>query len=152
MTEPLINFFVPGEARAWSRAGISRSGRIYKKPQIRQWQKKIKDYSLPHLPDQPIDTTLIFCCVVHVKRSKNIPQSRRHATTRQDIDNLAKGAMDAMQGFIYTNDNRISALLAFKVYSQIEGIRIMALPISDDFDLFDTSRAVIEVAKESTLI
>jgi len=46
---------------------------------------------------------------------------------KPDLDNLIKGVLDSLNGFLFHDDSQIVQISAFKKYSNIEGITISSL-------------------------
>ena len=85
---------------------------------------------------KPIDAP-VNVIITHVKprpKSHTIAQKAvPWATTKPDLDNIAKVVLDAMNGIVYSDDSRVALLSIQKVYrhSQEEYIEVSVHDLSD---------------------
>jgi Holliday junction resolvase RusA-like endonuclease len=63
------------------------------------------------------------------KRALAIDGTLRHIV-KPDIDNMAKGVLDAMNGIVYKDDCQITSISAFKCYSEFPRISVEILLLS----------------------
>lgn len=86
---------------------------------LRTWLKRISEKS-PHFHD--IETKLDLAIVVYRKKGY---------LGRQDLDNIAKIVLDALEGLLFKNDSQVVRLLLFKKDAKlIEGFKTDAIAIS----------------------
>ena len=64
--------------------------------------------------EKPLDEPLRVYLDVYVQKPKSWPKNRNYADRKPDLDNFCKGACDAMEGVVYSNDSRIVQLVLAK--------------------------------------
>lgn len=132
---PII-FTVPGEAKAWARAG-SNGGRKYTpKPQVAfaALVKLAGEAAMAGRP--PLDRQ----CEVYVVVRKPVPASASRPAkaamlagglrpaVRPDADNYAKLIGDALNGICWRDDALITDLHVLKRYAEIPGVHVTIVP------------------------
>jgi Holliday junction resolvase RusA-like endonuclease len=137
MSGGLITFTVPGEARAFARAGSHGAQRFTPKPQ-REFANLVKlkgeEAMAGALPlSRAID--------LHVTVRRQVPASASKAkrkamlegqirpTMRPDADNFAKIIGDALNGICWTDDALITDLTVRKIFAEIPGVTVAFMPI-----------------------
>lgn len=53
----------------------------------------------------------------------------QYCTTKPDIDNMVKGLLDALNGLLWVDDNRIVGVSVTKIYSNNPGIDFSVMPV-----------------------
>lgn len=83
---------------------------------------ELKKLNLQESPfhDKPIEVTLVFGFI-----KPKTQQKRQFHTVTPDIDNLAKFVLDACNTLLYRDDSLITDLIASKVYSDSEFVKII---------------------------
>jgi Holliday junction resolvase RusA-like endonuclease len=116
-----IHFTVLGDPVAQSRPRATRFGkgvRLYDSKPIADFKTYFKVCAGQAMNgNAPIDGPLRVILGVYVQKPKSWKKKRIHAATKPDLDNFCKGACDAMEGVIYTNDSRIVELCLGKYLS-----------------------------------
>ena len=114
-------FTIPGEPVAWCRAAGTK---IRHTPQkLREWKKKVQQYALTDKPATPHTGPIRLLVIAHYALPKSTPQWKQplmrggDKCTLPDVDNLAKGVMDALQGMHFENDGQVSRLMTGKGYA-----------------------------------
>jgi Holliday junction resolvase RusA-like endonuclease len=54
----------------------------------------------------------------YMQRPKSLPKKVKHHMKKPDVDNLAKGVKDALEGIFYRNDSQVCDLRVKKVYCE----------------------------------
>lgn len=121
-------FTIPGEPVAWSRAVGKQSRHT---PQtLRKWKKKVQQYALTDKPAHPHTGPIRLLVIAHYSPPKSTPQWKRPLMidgdkyTLPDVDNVAKGVMDALQGMHYENDGQVSRLATGKGYAEEPELKV----------------------------
>jgi Holliday junction resolvase RusA-like endonuclease len=76
----------------------------------------------------PIDGAVLIHVNFYMPIPASWPKYKKEAapgefcTTKPDVDNLVKGLLDALNGLLWVDDNRIVAMAAYKVYADEPGI------------------------------
>ena len=122
-----IEIRIPGEPVAQARHRTSFKGgkqRQYDPSAIakKDMLRAARDQHPSHVPYAgPLSASIVFCLArpaSHFRADGNVKPKMLDAlpTKRPDIDNLSKGLLDAMNGFIYLDDKQITSLCASKIY------------------------------------
>jgi Holliday junction resolvase RusA-like endonuclease len=127
-----ITFVVPDLPVSWSRAG--RSGkRSYTTPEQTAWRLRVlaaARRAAPRAPDGPLEVSVVGVWPRPQRRPDAIPAElwayggRLLRVGDPDVDNLAKGILDALQLGVLPerrwlgDDNRVVRLEVLKVYGQ----------------------------------
>lgn len=134
-----ITFTVPGEARAFARAGSNGAQRFTPKRQ-RVFANLVKDRAEKAMKGRPPLTGAVELLVV-VRRQipKSASKTKRQAmlegrirpTARPDADNHAKIVGDALNGICWHDDALITDLIVRKRYAEIPGLVISIRPAEE---------------------
>jgi crossover junction endodeoxyribonuclease RusA len=81
-------------------------GRTIKSPEARKWSAEATATARAHVDHEPIEGPLSVVLILHPRQNKDGSAS----ATRLDIDAIAKGALDTMQGIIYNDDKQVETL------------------------------------------
>ena len=122
-----LQFTVPGEPRGKGRPRFTRRGFAYTDTATRDYETLIREQAtaaMRYWPDGMVATPVS----VRIDIYKGVPKSwsmakRRRALDGQeipgkpDLDNVAKGVLDAMNGVAYADDTQVVRLLVQKQYS-----------------------------------
>ncbi len=119
-----LQFTVPGEPRGKGRPRFTRRGFAYTDTATRDYETLIACRAAEAMPCAPVETPVS----VRVDIYKGVPKSwsmakRRRALDGQeipgkpDLDNVAKGVLDALNGVAYADDTQVVRLLVQKQYS-----------------------------------
>lgn len=127
----MIQFFVefiPPTATAQQRRH-TRSGISYLPANVRRAQSLLYAEFMPHRPSAPMDGALavsVEWCFPHPhSASAGMKLRKIPRTTRPDLDNLAKLALDVMTRCGYwRDDSQLVALTMRKFYSPTPGIAV----------------------------
>ena len=132
-----IEFTVPGDPRGKGRPRFSRVGKFtktYTDPKTRMYEEKIASAArLATFPHEPLETPVAVYMEINVPIPTSYSKKRKEACLlgfempckKPDIDNCAKGVLDAMNGIIYKDDVQVIRLSLQKHYSTEPGVYIM---------------------------
>lgn len=129
--DSMIHFcveFIPPTATAQQRRH-TRSGISYLPANVRRAQSLLYAEFLPHRPSSPMEGPLavvVEWCFPHPQASSVGMKLRKiPKTTRPDLDNLAKLALDVMTRCGYwRDDSQLAVLTMRKYYSPTPGITV----------------------------
>lgn len=102
------------------RPRLSRFGTTYTPSGTRQFENAIKMEARHKYRDQPLAGPL----VVEVNLKMKSPKKPSKAYPRADVDNYAKGVLDACNGVIWIDDSQIVALIVTKEYALMDSIQL----------------------------
>lgn len=118
---PFFSAVMPCLAKPKGRPRFSRWGGAYTPKTTRDFEKQVSDWatqimsvrkdSKPLQPEFPIRVVLSF----YIARPKS-NKSKHHIQT-PDVDNLAKGVLDAINGIVFTDDKQIITLELSKYWA-----------------------------------
>lgn len=119
-----MEFIINADPLPQPRPRFSR-GRVYQPADITRYKECIKQKAmeLANIP-APLEGKL-KCTLKFFRRFKNT--SRRYG----DLDNLAKGILDALNKIIYADDAQIVSLTAEKYQSDVPRIEISISEVSE---------------------
>lgn len=138
-----ISFIVPGTPIAKGRPKFAKRGafvKVYTPEKTANYETLVGWYARSAKPDD-IDL-LTGPLKVEIHASIEIPSSwsktKRvmalngdlNPTTKPDLDNLAKGVLDAMNGIIYVDDKQVVSLECTKRYSTYAGVWVIIEPVT----------------------
>lgn len=133
-----ITITLAGVPVAWSRARLNRYGAHFTADKIRDFEGRLRAAGRKAFRGDP------WTCALSVELVANVPipeswskAKRRDAaagvivpTSRPDIDNYAKGSLDALNGIVWADDAQIVRLQASKVYSDTPGLTVIVEPVA----------------------
>ena len=136
----MIAFSVLGHPTGKGRhRAAMRGGRVamYTPKKTEEAERSFLAQALPHKPAQPLDVplTVTFFFIVPIPKSWSKAKQAQalrggiFPTNRCDIDNLAKLALDSMNGVFYLDDKQVVSLAAMKLYGDVPrtDVRIEAI-------------------------
>lgn len=100
------------------RARVDRRGWTYTPKKTVEFEKQIKNLSDRYKPSVPYTGPLRCEMVFVIRKPKSC--KRKHPSVRPDIDNFAKGVMDALSGTFWKDDGQIIELFARKEYAAVD--------------------------------
>lgn len=134
-----IEFTVPGDPRGKGRPRFSRVGKFtktYTDAKTKAYEELIADAARrAMIPDEPLETPVGVHMEINVpipssysnKRKMDCLRGIEMPCKKPDIDNIAKGVLDAMNGIVYKDDVQVIRLSLRKNYSIEPGIYIVVL-------------------------
>lgn len=127
----LVEFFVPGSPmpEPRPRAAVVRGRpRVYKPASARDWKALVRMVAAQKMDREPsrgaLRVRMVFALSrpsSHFGRGRNQGKLRGRAPAfpmhqRSDVDNLAKGILDAMSGLVFEDDRQVCTLEVEKRY------------------------------------
>lgn len=115
----VVEFKIPMEARPTPRPKVAKNGGVYLPAPypayFKDLQTCIKDQYFDKAidPNQPVEVLIEVC-----------KRTNPGYTTFGDVDNLAKGILDAMEGIVYKNDSLVTKLTIEKIQEKYPCINI----------------------------
>ena len=120
-------FTVQTDPVAKARPRVTRAGITYTPKSTLEFEKKVKEaYKKRYLLDKPIAGAMRVKVVCYFKIPKSYTKKKQAQimndellyTKKPDIDNLAKGVLDALNGTAYIDDSSIIGLMTLKGYAK----------------------------------
>ena len=127
-----IAFFVPGLPRSTQTGTVVRVG--HRSVPLRRgsaWSTYAGLVAMQHRPPMPLEGPLSVDLLILFPRPKSAKP--RHIPGRVDVENAAKGLLDAFQGVLYMNDRQICDLVLRKRYAQQPGVRVEVQTMPEDW-------------------
>ena len=127
MGEP-VKIVVPGDPVSWKRAGRNTKFGVafYTPPKARRYGQRIKGKAALAMMTRKIMTGPVSMRImVSLPIAKSWPKWKRLAaaknellpTSKPDIDNYEKIAMDALNEIVYVDDSQVTDMIATKRYA-----------------------------------
>jgi Holliday junction resolvase RusA-like endonuclease len=118
--------FVPGEPKSTQTGTVGRfGGRAIPMRRNTGWANRIAikadEYRPATLLEGPLRATFRFQMP---KPTSGKAAKRIHPTVRPDVDGLAKGLLDALNGIVYRDDAAVVELRLVKLYGGPPGVEI----------------------------
>jgi len=122
-----VEFEVSGQPQGKGRPRFTRNGHTYTPEKTREYEKRIHAAAWQKMHEMKLQPIEKFCHVELVAFME-IPKSwskvkRLEAeygailpTTKPDIDNIIKAALDGIEGVVYYCDKQVTSIDAKKVY------------------------------------
>jgi len=121
-----IDVWMTGQPIGKGRPRFTRQGRAYTPAKTRDYEKRLAAVGSDKMVELGLDP-ITAPCKVHVLAQFEVPKSwskkRREAAWlqevfpgRPDIDNVAKIALDSLDGVMFENDSQVYQLTATKKY------------------------------------
>ena len=110
---------IPLRGMSKQRPRMSKNG-IFMNKAYKEWQKDFKSFYealYPHRKEfynEPIQVKILFQFKIPKSYTKKQKANPDHTRITQDIDNLAGGVMDSLNGVAYKDDKQIISLLVDK--------------------------------------
>lgn len=111
----------------------SYTGMIYTPNRTKDYENLIKQYFKITYPNHTeLLGRLNVEIIAYIKIPKNTSKKKKEEmlkgtispTRKPDIDNIAKSALDAMNKFVFKDDNQVSKISVEKIYGEIEKLYI----------------------------
>ncbi|XQY90668.1 RusA family crossover junction endodeoxyribonuclease [Metabacillus sp. HB246100] len=140
----MIDFIIPGEAVAQGRprASVNKRGKVHvhdpkKSKDFKSYVKLIASQNRPkELLSGPLAVELrVYKPILKsftLKEKEAAKQGVKRPITKPDLDNHAKGVLDAMNMIIYKDDAQIVDLVVSKFYSDYPRIEIFIKELNED--------------------
>jgi Holliday junction resolvase RusA-like endonuclease len=123
---------IPKSARPGTIVVSRTTGRPFLRKRNTAWATRIAEAAQaaapPALLDGPLAATLVF----RLPRPVSGPAAKRAwPTVRPDVERLASGVLDALQGIVFPDDARIVRLELQKVYDGAPGVQITVARVDE---------------------
>ncbi len=111
----------------------SYTGVIYTPSRTKDYEMLIKQYFKIKYPNyKELEGRLSVDIIAYMRIPKNTSKKKKEEmlngsispTRKPDIDNIAKSVLDAMNKFVFKDDNQISRIQVEKKYAKVEKIYI----------------------------
>lgn len=123
-----VRIIVPGQPEPQGRPRFSRKGRFvqtYDPPKSKQYKERVKYHAKKYAPEILLQGELEIEVLVYKRNLKSFNKSQTvdaeakllRPISKPDIDNYAKGILDALKGIIWEDDGQVVDLIARKYYS-----------------------------------
>ena len=117
-----ITLEIPGTLVAQGRGRIVRIGqhaRIADPAKSREWKSYVRYLAAAaQVPGMPWAGPVRVGITMEIQRPKSRKRGSYWVTTKPDLDNAAKGLLDALNGIFFHDDRQVSVLVATKTYSE----------------------------------
>jgi Holliday junction resolvase RusA-like endonuclease len=123
VTTPQPWIIVPGDPVAKARPRISLNGHAHTPAKTRRWETRAAYIARAAWTGPPLEGPVrVVVEVVHKRPArlcrKRDPDARIiNGSARQDLDNVVKAALDAIQGIAFRNDNQVHLITARQWYA-----------------------------------
>ena len=119
----MISFFVPGIPRSTQTGTVVRvKGRLFPLRRNTAWSQVIGLVARQYAPPSPIETPVAVSLYFFLPRPKST--RRVSPAVRPDLDNLAKGLTDSLNGVLWKDDAQIISLFLAKSYHPRPGLEV----------------------------
>ncbi len=113
-----------GSKTAFIRSGrpvLVEGRRRAAREQFASWRQAVQtaasDWLRAHGAPAPLDVPLRVTLVFHLPRPSSTPRRVSWPAKRPDLDKLTRAVFDALTGLLFTDDSRICAVEARKVFA-----------------------------------
>jgi len=125
-----VHIILSGQPVGKGRPRFTRAGRTYTPAKTKEYEQKLRQAAILAMKDQDREPTEMPCRVVILAQfqiPKSWPKYKQQAALtgegnykpgKPDIDNIAKAALDAMNGIVFKDDALVSKLEVEKRYGQ----------------------------------
>lgn len=112
-------FTVPGDPVPWGRARLGKGGRHFTPTKTRDFKTLVR-LAAQAAGVRPIPGPVLVVVAAYwewpkAMQRKRDPRGEAWLDTGPDVDNIAKGVMDALNGCGYTDDRQASLLVSGKL-------------------------------------
>lgn len=141
----MIAFTIYGEPVAQGRprfTTIAGHARAYDPPDSREYKKYVKLMASQNRPHKPIEGPVELKLLIYRPLLKSMSKKKKaEALTgtlrpikKPDVDNVAKGIMDAMTGIIWADDKQVVSLQVSKFYSEQPRVEVKVIPLEEQVE------------------
>lgn len=138
----VIQFTVWGDAVGQGRPRFARRGKFtqaYDPPDSREYKKYVKLLASQNRPHTPIEGPVELKLLIYRPLLKSMSKKKKAAAVagtlrpikKPDVDNVAKGVMDAMTGIIWQDDKQVVSLQVSKFYSDKPRVEVQVVPLDE---------------------
>jgi Holliday junction resolvase RusA-like endonuclease len=126
----LLSITIPGVPVAKGRPRVTSAGkfpRVYTPAKTRRYEDLIRCEAVSAMNgDKPLEEPVCLSVTAYVQPPKSLSKKRRQEaidgtlkpSTRPDVDNYAKAALDGCNAIIFRDDSLVTDLIVRKRYSE----------------------------------
>ncbi|BBN97479.1 RusA family crossover junction endodeoxyribonuclease [Sporolactobacillus terrae] len=141
----MIEFTIYGEPIAQGRPRFARRGKFtqaYDPPDSREYKKYVKLLASQNKPHTPIEGPVELKLLIYRPLLKSMSKKKKAAAVagtlrpikKPDVDNVAKGIMDAMTGIIWQDDKQVVSLQVSKFYSEQPRVEVQVTELDEQVE------------------
>ncbi len=141
----MIEFTIYGEPVAQGRPRFARRGKFtqaYDPPDSREYKKYVKLLASQNRPHTPIEGPVELKLLIYRPLLKSMSKKKKAAAVagalrpikKPDVDNVAKGIMDAMTGIIWADDKQVVGLQVSKYYSEQPRVEVQVIELDEQVE------------------
>lgn len=134
----VVTFEVDGRPVPWARAGRKGGQGSFTPKKVKKYQERVASIGAQTLAPRPLlDGPLLVDMTFYWPIPKTFPLWKRraiarglvHPATLPDLDNLAKGILDALNKEVWADDSQVVTLGITKVYSAVPRVSVEIYPV-----------------------
>lgn len=137
-----VSISIPGEPRGWARARASAAAgfvRLHNPKSNDEWRASVQFAAVGRFAE-PLRGPVVVSIEAHWSRPAGHigkrglkPSAPRHRTGKPDVDNLAKGILDSLNGIAWHDDRQVVELVVRKAWADDGGARtVVTIRPEDD--------------------
>ncbi len=136
-----VEIEVSGQPQGKGRPRFTRTGKAYTPDKTREYESRIQAAAWKAMQNMKLDMTERFVSVEiiafmeipkswsNVKRMEAEYGALQH-TTKPDLDNIVKAALDGMEGAVYASDKQVTNIKARKMYCHPDRGAVLYMSVS----------------------
>jgi Holliday junction resolvase RusA-like endonuclease len=136
-----VEIEVSGQPQGKGRPRFTRTGKAYTPDKTREYESRIQAAAWKAMQNMKLDMTERFVSVEiiafmeipkswsKVKRIEAEYGALQH-TTKPDLDNIVKAALDGMEGAVYVSDKQVTSIKARKMYCHPDRGAVLYMSVS----------------------
>ena len=136
-----VEIEVSGQPQGKGRPRFTRTGKAYTPDKTREYESRIQAAAWKAMQNMKLDMTERFVSVEiiafmeipkswsKVKRMEAEYGALQH-TTKPDLDNIVKAALDGMEGAVYVSDKQVTSIKARKMYCHPDRGAVLYMSVS----------------------
>ena len=136
-----VEIEVSGQPQGKGRPRFTRTGKAYTPDKTREYESRIQAAAWNAMQNMKLDMTERFVSVEiiafmeipkswsKVKRMEAEYGALQH-TTKPDLDNIVKAALDGMEGAVYVSDKQVTSIKARKMYCHPDRGAVLYMSVS----------------------
>ena len=148
MTDPIIQFTIPGEPAGKGRPRFRRNGNFvmtYTDKKTKSYEEIVREiykakYRNFTFGDKPVQ--VVINCQFKIPKATNKANKAKmirneiKPTKKPDIDNVAKSVLDSLNGFAFDDDSQVVSLTVNKKYGEEPKAEVFIKETTPDYSLF----------------
>lgn len=136
-----VEIEVSGQPQGKGRPRFTRTGKAYTPDKTREYESRIQAAAWKAMQEAKLEPTERFVSVEiiafmeipkswsKVKRMEAEYGALQH-TTKPDLDNIVKAALDGMEGAVYASDKQVTSIKAKKMYCHPDRGAVLYMSVS----------------------